>query len=302
MFVLTELGNVLKQAREAKGLSLDDLQNLTKIQKRYLVGIENGNYDMMPGKFYVRAFIKQYAEAVGLESEMIFEQYKSEIPSVREEQLPEQQLSRVQTKKTVSNSHSKLLDLLPKILIGVFILAIIVFFYFMIIKGSSSSQSNELKGSESGNVISIEAPGSKKDEEAEKEAADEDSDEDQNAEDEQEKEEDIEEEVKQVITPGEPSGDRTTYTVTNADTFSVKVVSSGETWLQASSGSGKKLYSALLKNAEQTFDLTGEEKVVLIVGRTSDAQIYVNDELLEYVISPSEKVKQVITITNTKSE
>ena len=173
----------------------------------------------------------------------------------------------------------------------------------MIIKGSSSSQSNELKGSESGNVISIEAPGSKKDEEAEKEAADEDSDEDQNAEDEQEKKEDNEEEVKQVITPGEPSGDRTTYTVTNADTFSVKVVSSGETWLQANSGSGKRLYSDMLKkNAEQTFDLTGEEKVVLIVGRTSDAQIYVNDELLEYVISPSEKVKQVITITNIKSE
>lgn len=300
MFVLTELGNVLKQAREAKGLSLDDLQNLTKIQKRYLVGIENGNYDMMPGKFYVRAFIKQYAEAVGLESEMIFEQYKSDIPSVREEQLPEQQLSRVQTKKTVSNSHSKLLDLLPKVLIGVFILAIIVFFYFMIIKGSSSSQSNDLKGSESGNVISIEAPGSKKDEEAEKEAADEDANEsDQDAEEDQVKEE---EEVKQVITPGEPSGDRTTYTVTNADTFSVKVVSTGETWLQANSGSGKRLYSALLKNAEQTFDLTGEEKVVLIVGRTSDTQIYVNDELLEYVISPSEKVKQVITITYTKSE
>ena len=300
MFVLTELGNVLKQAREAKGLSLDDLQNLTKIQKRYLVGIENGNYDMMPGKFYVRAFIKQYAEAVGLESEMIFEQYKSDIPSVREEQLPEQQLSRVQTKKTVSNSHSKLLDLLPKVLIGVFILAIIVFFYFMIIKGSSSSQSNDLKGSESGNVISIEAPGSKKDEEAEKEAADEDANEsDQDAEDDQVKEE---EEVKQVLTPGESSGDRTTYTVTNADTFSVKVVSTGETWLQANSGSGKRLYSALLKNAEQTFDLTGEEKVVLIVGRTSDTQIYVNDELLEYVISPSEKVKQVITITYTKSE
>ena len=61
---MTELGKILKEAREAKGLSLDDLQQITKIQKRYLIGIEEGNYDMMPGKFYVRAFIKQYAEAV----------------------------------------------------------------------------------------------------------------------------------------------------------------------------------------------------------------------------------------------
>ena len=58
MFVLTELGNVLKQAREAKGLSLDDLQNLTKIQKRYLVGIENGNYDFKS----LEAFKNKYVE------------------------------------------------------------------------------------------------------------------------------------------------------------------------------------------------------------------------------------------------
>ncbi|MFL6517543.1 MAG: helix-turn-helix domain-containing protein, partial [Bacillus sp. (in: firmicutes)] len=56
---MTELGNRLKEARLAKGLSLDDLQSMTKIQKRYLIGIEEGNYASMPGNFYVRAFIKQ---------------------------------------------------------------------------------------------------------------------------------------------------------------------------------------------------------------------------------------------------
>ena len=104
---MTELGNRLKEAREAKGLSLDDLQELTKIQKRYLIGIEEGNYSMMPGKFYVRAFIKQYCEAVGLDSEEIFEQYKSEIPSVYSEELPEQ-LSRVQSRKTSGRSIQRL--------------------------------------------------------------------------------------------------------------------------------------------------------------------------------------------------
>lgn len=66
---MTELGNRLKEAREEKGMSLDDLQAATKIQKRYLTALEEGNYDVIPGKFYVRAFIKQYAEAVGLNSE-----------------------------------------------------------------------------------------------------------------------------------------------------------------------------------------------------------------------------------------
>ena len=123
---MSELGNELKKAREANGLSLDDLQQLTKIQKRYLVGIENGDYGMMPGKFYVRAFIKQYAEAVGLNPEELFEQYSNEVPSVREEEVPEQ-LSRVQSKKTMSAPQSKVLEVLPKVLLVVFILGIAVF-------------------------------------------------------------------------------------------------------------------------------------------------------------------------------
>ena len=35
----------------------------------------------MPGNFYVRAFIKQYAEAVELNPDEIFETYKEEIPA-----------------------------------------------------------------------------------------------------------------------------------------------------------------------------------------------------------------------------
>lgn len=76
MLLLTELGTRLKEARLSKGYSLDDLQEITKIQKRYLVGIEEGNYSIMPGSFYVRAFIKQYAEAVGLDADEILAEFK----------------------------------------------------------------------------------------------------------------------------------------------------------------------------------------------------------------------------------
>ena len=88
VLLLTEIGNRLREARIAKGLSLDDLQTITKIQKRYLLGIEEGNYSLMPGSFYVRAFIKQYAEAVGLEPEALFEEFKGEIPTTAADELP----------------------------------------------------------------------------------------------------------------------------------------------------------------------------------------------------------------------
>ena len=116
---MTELGNCLREARDAKGLTIEDIQEITKIQKRYLLAIEKGNYDIIPGKFYVRAFIKQYAEAVGLEPDMLFEEYRHEIPKVYEDDLPEQ-LSRAQARKHVSKGPSKFMEILPKILVTVY--------------------------------------------------------------------------------------------------------------------------------------------------------------------------------------
>jgi cytoskeletal protein RodZ len=75
-----ELGNILRNARIEKGLTIEDVQDSTKILKRYLVAIEEGNYDMLPESFYVRAFIRSYAEAVGLDPNEIIKLYGSSIP------------------------------------------------------------------------------------------------------------------------------------------------------------------------------------------------------------------------------
>ena len=61
----TTIGAKLRQARLDKNISLIELQQMTKIQKRYLEAIEAERFDQLPGTFYVRAFIRQYAAAVG---------------------------------------------------------------------------------------------------------------------------------------------------------------------------------------------------------------------------------------------
>lgn len=106
---MTELGIRLKEAREEKAMSLDDLQAATKIQKRYLTALEEGNYDIIPGKFYVRAFIKQYAEAVGLDADQLFEEHKKDIPNTYHDDVSEK-ISGMNLQKEMPKPASKALE------------------------------------------------------------------------------------------------------------------------------------------------------------------------------------------------
>ena len=59
------LGDVLKNAREDKGLSLDEVALETKIQKRYLEDLEKEDFEDMPGKVYERGFLRTHDEIRG---------------------------------------------------------------------------------------------------------------------------------------------------------------------------------------------------------------------------------------------
>ena len=294
---MTELGNILKEAREAKGLSLDELQSITKIQKRYLLGIEEGNYSMMPGKFYVRAFIKQYAEAVGLDQEQLFEQHKNEIPSTYNEELPEQ-LSRVQSRKSISPETSKVLDFLPKILIAIFMIGAIALVWYLIVKSAGDGADQPANTDKS-------KPNFEETEEFADGSSDEDTgEEEEAAEEEEPAEEEAEPETPaQELTVASNSGSNTVYELKSAETFVIKIVSLGQTWVGLSNGSGKTIFQETLvkgKNESRTEDLSNEAKAVINIGRAPDTEIYVNDQKLEYAVPPEQDMTQVITINFVK--
>ncbi|MCZ0872143.1 DUF4115 domain-containing protein [Peribacillus sp. AS_1] len=299
---MTELGNRLKEAREAKGLSLEGLQELTKIQKRYLIGIEEGNYSMMPGKFYVRAFIKQYCEAVGLDSEEIFEQYKSEIPSVYSEELPEQ-LSRVQSRKTIPAGDSKVVELLPKISAAVLVIGAAVLIWVLVLNYMSNPDNEDKKDAKQSDAV-----GYNKSEEfnKEEENADQKQNEEKSDSSEKKNEDDTavkDEEKEQNLAVTSSSGKNSTYELKNTDTFKLKVTSKGSPWVGIKNGEGKLLFQGTIeKDKSQEIDFTNEKEAVINIGRAYETEIYVNDEKLEYSISPTEVNTQLVTIQFTKAE
>lgn len=291
---MTELGNRLKEAREAKGLSLDQLQDLTKIQKRYLKGIEEGNYSMMPGKFYVRAFIKQYAEAVGIEPEELFEEYKNEIPATYDDELPEQ-LSRVQSRKRLAENTSKIFDILPKILIGVFVIGAITLIWYLL----QSNARNETKEPVKEENVPARFEQSAKLEKMRKKAKDRETKKEKTSSDESKTE--VKEKTQdQQVSVVQANGRNTVYELKNADKFLLKVASTGgDTWVNILNGKGYSFFQGILSKGgteSQTVDLSKEKEAVIVIGNTANTEIYINDQKVEFAVPPSESVRQDITI------
>lgn len=306
---MTELGKRLKDARLEKGMSIEDLQEKTKIQKRYLLGIEEGNYSIMPGPFYVRAFIKQYCEAVGLDPEEIFEQYKSDIPSTHRDDLPEQ-LSRVQSRKSVPVNHSKFLEMLPRILIIAFVLGALFLLWYLLPNFTSKdpAPNNENGGEEEIRFETSDELKEHEEEPAGEEGSDDDS---ETAEEEEEPEqeegsgeEEQENDDQEIeISVVESAGKNTVYEVKNVEKVELKIVSTGRTWISVENGERQNLFNGtLVQGGEEskTFDFTDEDEAYIVVGNSAETEIYINDKKLEFAIPPSQQVAQNISIRFAK--
>jgi transcriptional regulator with XRE-family HTH domain len=75
------VGERLREAREAKGLSLDDVAAMTRVPTRHLEHIDNGNWSALPAITYSLGFARAYAKAVGLNSTEIGTQLRAQLGS-----------------------------------------------------------------------------------------------------------------------------------------------------------------------------------------------------------------------------
>ncbi|HSK86098.1 MAG TPA: RodZ domain-containing protein [Rubrobacter sp.] len=72
-----EIGRILEQKRKERGLSLEEVEQATKIRKRYLKGLEREDFAILPDAVYAMGFLKTYANYLGLDGEALSRQLKS---------------------------------------------------------------------------------------------------------------------------------------------------------------------------------------------------------------------------------
>lgn len=70
------VGTVLRKARNRRKVELSEVEAATRIRLRYLRAIEDEEWDVLPGGFYTRGFIRTYAAFLGLDGERLADEYR----------------------------------------------------------------------------------------------------------------------------------------------------------------------------------------------------------------------------------
>ncbi|HUK95278.1 MAG TPA: RodZ domain-containing protein [Gaiellaceae bacterium] len=72
-----EIGNSLREARYRQQLELSEVEQATKIRARYLQALEEETFDALPAQAYVKGFLRNYAEYLGLDGQLYVDEYNS---------------------------------------------------------------------------------------------------------------------------------------------------------------------------------------------------------------------------------
>ncbi|MDI6776707.1 MAG: DUF4115 domain-containing protein [Syntrophales bacterium] len=116
----------LKARRESMGFTLNDLFQITKISPVNIEAIENGDFLLLPPPIYTKAFIKTYAQIIGIDSKKILDHYESYLEASKstyeKEEFPK-------SPRTIGTHYKKLFLILSFIIVaGIFIFCISLYY------------------------------------------------------------------------------------------------------------------------------------------------------------------------------
>ena len=81
------IGETLREARLRQEIDIADVEQATKIRAKYLRALESEEFDRLPGSTFVRTFLRTYADYLGLDSQLLVEEYRSRHETPREDEV-----------------------------------------------------------------------------------------------------------------------------------------------------------------------------------------------------------------------
>jgi transcriptional regulator with XRE-family HTH domain len=99
---MRQLGDKLRQLREARGVDLQQVASSTKIGLRHLDALERGDLDALPDDVFVRGYIRAYAAFLGADSEALLAEYRRDGARCPDPERTLQEMSRLLESRPVA--------------------------------------------------------------------------------------------------------------------------------------------------------------------------------------------------------
>ena len=113
-----EIGATLREARERRQLTYEQVEAETKIRAKYLRALEEEEFDSLPSGTYVRGFLRAYASYLGLDGRLFVDEYASRFGTRHDDELFRRRRERPMTQRRDSSS-AVLVALIAVVAVGV---------------------------------------------------------------------------------------------------------------------------------------------------------------------------------------
>ena len=150
------IGTILKKERESKKITLEQVEEATKIRRKYLEAIENEKFEVLPGEVYVKGFVATYLKYLGIKDRADVAEILKPKPApvdiseqiAAAEQVHEEQVSRKLQRSDKKNKKKEVFEEPPltkntKMILFISIAAILVLFVLQGIYSAGQPNPND---------------------------------------------------------------------------------------------------------------------------------------------------------------
>jgi len=269
-------GTRLKKARKSLGLSIEDIQDKSKIKKNYIKAMENDNFDKLPGEVYTKVYIRGYAKIVGLDAQEILAEYANENGKNSNKEIKRGEKKEKKKKKKDNLTKS---DKIFRSIIGIILILILILLSYNMFFRSDQKQNGTAINNQNNEVVEQESTDNNVDnnnEEQNNQTEIEEIESVNSVVNDSEKESVTEEES--IETESEEENNTEAKPIIKDTTIQFKIIATDKSWLQVKIDDDLKFQGFIDEDEVMTHN--GEETVTLKIGNGIAVQVEINGEVL----------------------
>ena len=120
------VGEMLREARESKSLTLKEVEDGTKIRLKFLTAIEADDFTTMPSLSYAKGFVKNYSDFLGLNSTTVLAFFRRQTVEVSRSSLLPKGMGEPLNRSVLQLTPGKFISIIVAVLVSLFLVYLAV--------------------------------------------------------------------------------------------------------------------------------------------------------------------------------